>query len=731
MPPVPKWLLLLTGACNHYILNLETAQLFRKNNFKKHLHRKESTLRIAKWLVQHRKIIVFFYALAVAISLISAQHVKTNFDMSQYLPKETDSVKGIELNKAHFGQTTSARLLLPQTSLSEASLIKTKLEALSGIEKVIWLDDFTQIEQPTEIISQKLKENYYRDDRALFYIYFEEGDFSKVTAKALESIKSCVSDSLPNGEKAWLYGSPSANQEVVSSASSSGSRAGMILIPLVLIILLFATSSWIEPFLFLVNLGVVLILNQGTNIWIDPISFITQSMSVALLLAISMDYAIFLLHRFADARHEGLSVEDAMTRATVQSFSAIVASATTTIAGFAALLLMQFSIGFDMGLVFAKGITISLIATLTLMPALGVIFAPLIEKTHHASFMPSFLGFGRWIYKLRYISIVLVLLLAIPAFLAQQQNTYIYGGSAISEASSSVSAQSKLEIETIYGSYNPLILLIPSGQTQKEAKLIADLEGLSGVVQVHGLANQVDTRIPKALLPDQLTTSFEAGKFSRLIVVINTPEEGTVTFKLIDDIKEKAKLAYGDEVIITGNSASLYDIKSVSGHDQRLVNWVAIVAVMIIILLTFKSVVLPFILVLCIQVAIWINMSIPYFTSMPLSFVGMLMVGAIQLGATIDYAILLTGSYQQHLDTSNIKDAIINSIDDAGGSILTSGIVLTLSGLMIRLTSPVQTVREMGTLIGRGAFLSTLFVLIALPAFLAIYSQLKRSLNHD
>ena len=653
------------------------------------------------------------------------QFVVTNYELSHYLGKDMASVDALDVMKGEFGLPTSVRVMVSEVTLFQAKAMKDKIARIDGVDQIIWLDDYADIYQPIEQISNDAITSYYRDGHALFYVYFTESDFTEKTGAAIEEIERII------GENAYVFGSASSSQDVVNATEDSVASLTLLFIPILLIILLWSTTSWIEPVLFLMTLGVAILLNGGTNLLLGKVSFITQSMSTALMLAISMDYSIFLLHRFAEEREEGHSVELSMKHAIQKSFGSIVASSVTTIAGFTALLLMKFTIGADMGMVFAKGIIFSLLTTLFLLPALTILFSKVIDKTHHRSLIPSFKWIGRGVYKIRYISFVLVLIVIVPAFLGQQANTFSYGGSSISEEVGSKSYIAKQAIEAVYEPFNPIILLIPSGEPVKEALLLDQIKAISTVESVQSLGTLVDDKIPVDILPDTVQSNFISANYHRLIIALNTPDEGDLTFGTIDEIKRLSDEMFPNATKLAGQSVSLYDIKSVASKDNITVSLVAIVAVAMIIYLTFKSKLLPILLVLSIETAVFLNMSIPYFTGYKMSFIGMLVVSSLQLGATIDYAILMTSRYLERRLSHPPKEAMILAVDDAGGSVLTSGIVLTVAGYAIAMTSSVQTISEMGELIGRGAFLSIIMVFTLLPSVLVIFDKffIKRQLK--
>ena len=676
--------------------------------------------RLAMWIVKQRHKILVCFVVMLLLATYASRYVVTNFEMSKYLSDDMGSVKSLDIMKDEFGIPTSVRAMVKEVTTQDAAEMKAQIARVDGVDSVLWLDDVSDIYKPLDTIPTKAIEQYHKDGHAMFYIYFVESDFTQRTGAALTEIEKIIES---KSHEAYIFGTASSSQEVIKATDKSVSTLAMMFIPVIFIILLWSTTSWIEPFLFLLTLGAAILLNNGTNVLLGDVSFITKSMSTALQLAISMDYSIFLLHRFAEERAQGHNVELSMKNAISKSFSSILASSVTTIAGFMALLLMNFKIGTDMGLVFAKGITLSLATTLFLLPALTILFSKWIDKTHHRSLIPSMKGLGRVIYKIRYVSMFVVLIMIVPTFLGQHSNTFSYGGSSISEEVGTASYVAKQEIESVYGAFNPLILLVSADTPVKEKDLVAELEKLQAVEEIQNLTAIADDKIPVGVLPQLVQDQFVSDSYHRLIIPLNSGEEGDVTFEAVEAIKKTAQNYYGDRYALAGTSVSLYDIKEVADEDNLKVNLVAILAVGIIIYFTFKSKLLPFLLVLSIESAVFLNMSIPYFTGYEMNFIGMLVVSSLQLGATIDYAILLTSRYLERRHTHERKEAIVLAIDDAGGSILTSGIVLTVAGFIISATSSVQTVSEIGGLIGRGTLLSVLMVFVFLPSVLVIFDR--------
>lgn len=672
----------------------------------------------ARWIVRRRILIPILFLLAAAVAGVAALSVETNYEMTKYLAQDMPSQVGLRKVVDEYGVPTSVRAMVEDVSIAEGLEIKKALQEIPYIASVTWLDDATDLYVPVEMMDPALRDPFYRDGAALYFIDFQTTDYDTRTGEAVDAIRQMI------GDKGYIYGTASSSQEVRRSTEQSVGALIVIFLPVIALILVIATTSWLEPIIFLICLGFAILFNMGSNLLFGEVSFVTQSMASALQLAISMDYSIFLLHRFAEEKAKGLTPEEAMVRALKMSFSTITASAITTVAGFSALLLMKFKIGTDMGMVFAKGIVFSLLCALFLLPAVTILLSRWLDKTSHRPLIPRMLGLGKLVHRSRYFWIALLLILFVPALLGQQKSDFIYGGSSIAEEEGTATAIAKQKIEERFDAFNPVILLVPKGNVSAEAALQQELSASPNVSVVQSITALADPTLPEELLPGSMLTQFASATTRRMIIGLRSGEEGEETFTTIAWIHERATHHFGSDYHLTGLSAALYDIRSIAARDNGIVTLAGILAVAFVILWTFRSLLLPFLLVLCIEFAVVLNMSTPYFFDQPISFVGMLIVSALMLGATIDYAILYTSRYIERRATMCAKDSMIHAIDDAGGSILTSGIVLAVSGFTIRFTSDVQTVSEMGELIGRGAILSVFASLTVLPSLLLLCDRL-------
>lgn len=672
---------------------------------------------MADFIVKFRHMILIVFVVALVAAGMASLGVVTNYEMAKYLPREMQAVVGMDKVIEEFGVPTTVRVMIEDVSLAEAVSYKEKLRQASYVQSILWLDDAYDLFVPLEAMDRSAVEAFYKDGAAIFTVYLDNQDYSAETGIAIKEIKEII------GDRGYVFGGASSAQEVVSATEESVGRLILLFLPVVFIILVLSTSSFIEPVVFFITLGFAIALNTGSNLLFGEVSFVTHSMSAALQLAISMDYSIFLLHRFGEEKERGLSPVDAMKSAIKHSYATIVASAVTTIAGFLSLLLMQFKIGTDMGLVFGKGIIFSLLSAILLLPAITLMFSGLIDRTKHRSFMPRFSGLSKVVYHLRYLSVLFILIAVVPAVLAEQRTPYIYGGSGIAEEAGTYTYNAKTKIEERFGAFNPVIMLLPKDDKNALKRLCDELADYEHIGSVQSHISLADSKIPEELLPEMVREQFISENTYRIIIGLNTAEESDEAFEAIDWITNRAEYYFGDRYYLAGLTVTLSNIREIAWRDNLIVTIVAIVSVAIVVYATFRKFIIPILLLFCIESAVFMNMAVPYFTDASLVFVGKLIVSSLMLGATIDYAILLTSRYIEHRESMPKKEAFLKSVSGSTGSILTSALVLTISGFLIQATSKVQNVSAMGELIGRGAMFSAVVVILVLPALLYIFDR--------
>lgn len=667
--------------------------------------------RFVTFFLRHPVRVILFFILAAVISGICSLGVSTNYDFSDYLPENAQSTVGLHVFKEEFGENLpNTRVLYSGVSLPEALDMKESLEQIPGVLDVIWLDDIYDVNIPLSMDNQSVVSDYYRNQNALYTVTISK-DTQLDTVQAIRELL---------GEQGAISGSLVETADAMSSSAGEVPKIMMFAVPLVLIVLLLTTSSWIEPLLFLITIGIAILLNMGTNLIFGEISFVTATSAAILQFAVSMDYSIFLLHRFAEHRQTGLETKPAMVLAVKNAFSTVSASALTTIVGFWVLVFMKFKIGPDMGWVLAKGIAFSLFTVMIVLPALVLLSEKWIEKTKHKPVVRDVNKFARTLAKGQIVVLILVALLAVPAFLAQGKADFTFGASKFFSADTKV-GQEKALIETSFGKSNQMVLLVPKGSASIQADFSRDLEQLEYVTSVVSYANTVGNEIPTWLLSKAQLEQFFSENYSRVVVISNLDVEGSAVFSLIDQIRASAEGYYGESYHLLGESVSTYDMKVIISKDNTLVTWLAILGIGLIILITFRNLLLPVIMVMVIESAIWINLSVPYFMETKLVYIAFLILSSIQLGATVDYAILYSDRYMDFRRTLGKKEAIIHTTQATMTSIITSASILGIAGFCLGFVSTNYAISQIGILIGRGALLSAGAVLFALPALLHIF----------
>lgn len=497
----------------------------------------------------------------------------------------------------------------------------------------------------------------------------------------------------------------------------------LFVLPLVFLILILTTTSWFEPVLFLITIGVAIMLNRGTNLMFGTISFVTNAAGGILQLVVSMDYAIFILHRFVENRQAGEEVQDAMVDAVKQSVGSVLSSGLTTVSGFAALILMRFRIGPDMGWVMAKAIVLSLFSVLCFLPALTMISYKLIDKTQHRSFVPKFEKFSTAVLKVRVPVLTVFVLILIPCIWAQNNNSFYYGSSQVYSSEATQMGRDMNAIREEYGNSSALVLMVPTGDSKSEAKLGKELEDIERVTSVISYANTVGTMIPEEMIPEDLVSQLYSEDYSRYVVTVNMGEESKGWDKKVDEIRKTGEKYYGKETLLAGDLTSTEDLKTTITQDMTRVNILAIGFVFLILLFNFKSLFIPVLLTVVIEASIWINLAVPYFQHTTLHYIAYLIISSVQLGATIDYAILFTDRYLGKRKQSSRKQAAWETVKDCTISIFTSASILTIAGTILGIVSTNLVLSQLGTLVGRGATISFILVIFVLPTLLMLFDK--------
>ena len=673
--------------------------------------------RYTQFLLKHRiQVIVLFVAVAAVCAVLSGL-VGVNYKFADYLPGEAASTRAIDVMEEEYSQAVpNMRVLIHDVSIPEALEYKERLKAAEGVQEVNWLDDAVNIYEPLEMAPQKTVDEWYKDGNALFSVTVDEEKEDEAVAAVREII----------GDENCMSGSVVESVIAASDTAKDVQKIMLLVVPIIFLILLITTNSWFEPVLFMITIGVAILINMGTNMIFGTISFVTNAAGPVLQLAVSMDYSIFLLHRFEENRNLGLKAEEAMCAAVKQSVGSILSSGLTTVTGFLALVFMSFQIGPDLGWAMSKAIVFSLISVLCFLPALAITTYRLIDRTRHRPLVPGFGGFAGLVMKVRIPLLILTLLVVPVSWLAQNQNSFYYGGSEVYTSEATQLGRDTKAIRELYGTSNPVVLMVPRGSLEKEAAMNAELLELDYVTSVISYANSVGNSIPSDFVPSDTLSSLYSANYSRFILTLDTEEREADWDQKVNAIRNIGEKYYGNEIQYAGDLVSTEDLKTTITQDNLKVNLLAIGFVVCILLVNFKSISLPLILTLVIEASIWINLGLPYFSGNRLFYIGYLIISTVQLGATIDYAILFTDRYLEFRKEMPKKDAARQTLKACTLSILTSSLVLTLAGTILGQVSTNGVLSQLGTLIGRGAVLSFVLVIFVLPSLLILLDGLIR-----
>lgn len=663
------------------------------------------------WVVSNpKKLLIFFITLAVCGAILQ-NLVEVNYDMADYLPEDSHSTVSLDLMNEEFdGGIPNARVMVKNVSIAQALEYKEKLKNCEGVDAVIWLDDNISIYAPLEMADTDTVETYYKDNNALFTVTVNEDDLEDTVDRIREII----------GEENAMSGDAVSTAVATTGTVSEISKITAFAILAVLVILFLTTSSWAEPFVVLLGLGVAIMINSGSNLIFGEISFVTNAAGAILQLAVSLDYSVFLIHRYEECLLENDDRKEAMVDALCKSTSSIASSGLTTVIGFFALVFMHFGIGSDLGLALAKGVAISLITVFIFMPVLILSVYPLIQKSHHKNLMPSFRRFGKVVSHIMIPIALTFIIIAIPSFLASNSNSYYYGSSKIYGEDTKV-GQDAAAIEEAFGKNDTYVLLLPNKDVEAEQMLSDDLHEFPEIKSIISYVDTVGAEIPKEYLDEDTLSQLVSYNYNRMVLTVEADYEGRETFDLVERIRKTAEEYYPGSYYLAGEGVSTYDLMDTITQDTLKVNLIAIGAVFVVLLLTMKSVSLPVILVFAIEAAIWINIGIPYFADSVVMYIAYLIISSIQLGATVDYAILFTDRYKENRETMPKKQAIVETISMVATSILTSGSVLALVGFLLYYISSHGILSQLGLFVGRGALLSMTSVFFVLPGLLYMF----------
>ena len=665
-------------------------------------------------VVNHPKLILLCFSITFVICLICRPFIRVNYDMNDYLPSDSASTVALNtMDEEYEGGIPNARVMVQNISVLEALDYKARLQKVDGVTDVTWLDDVTDVTQPLEFIDTDTLETYYKDGDALFSVTIAED----------KRIEACDDIRVIIGEDNCMSGSAVSTAVATTSTVTEIPIIAAFGVFFALLVLILTTGSFAEPFIVLAGIGIAVIINAGSNLIFGEISFVTNAAGNILQLAVSLDYSVFLIHRFEECRKNNSDVKEAMVDALCGSTSSILSSGLTTVIGFLALCLMRFRIGPDLGIALAKGIVISLITVFLFMPVFILTTYKLLDKTKHRSFVPSFRKFSNVVFHLMIPFVCVFAILVVPSYLASNANSFYYGASHIFGEKTQLGSDTA-KIESVFGKNDTYVLMVPKDSTATCKELSDELHSLKQVKSILSYVDTVGGEIPEQYLDDATLSKLNSEHYTRMVLTVEADYEGDAAFSLVNNVRDIAEKYYPGEWLLAGEGVSTLDLRDTVTSDMVKVNLLAISAVFIVLLLTMKSISLPVLLVLGIETAVWINLSIPYFTDASIFYIAYLIISSIQLGATVDYAILFTDRYLEYRQTMPKRDAVKEVISTCTVSVMTSASVLTVVGFLLGAVSTHGLLAQLGMFLGKGTLCSLVIVLFVLPGLLYLFDGL-------
>ncbi|MBQ9708326.1 MAG: MMPL family transporter [Firmicutes bacterium] len=668
-------------------------------------------------LIRHRKLVLGIYLVLVFACAFLSTKVEINSDLTDYLPQDSDSTIALAEMESQFTENIpNARMMVSGITMEEAARLQGDIKNVDGVLSVSGIADKNLLGLSYAFIGESAVEDCYRDGHALYTLALD-------TEKRLDLLDdlSSLTDKEVNFSGSFVTGKTSQK----TSGPEIFKTVGIVIL-FAIVLFMLTMDSWVTPFVLIGTLLTAVVLNAGSNIIFGTISSVTNTAASVLQMGVSVDYFIIILHRYREYRDRGETSEESMVQALSKSGLSVLSSSLTTIIGFAALVFMRYRIGMDMGIVLSKGVIISLICAFTMLPCLILSLEGIMTKTQHKPLISTAYTLSKVSMRLRYPVMILFLALIIPVLMLQSQNNYYYGSSHFYSDDHPV-MQEKAEIDSVFGQKNTLVLLVPKGNTSSESQLAAELEQIPEMISVTSYTGTFGLNIPSQVLPEEFSSQLISRDYSRMVLVLDADDESEETFALLEEIKGLAQSHYDEKVHLVGGSASTADLKRVISKDSRKVNMIAVFAILMVLILSMRSFKLPVLLTLCIEGAIWISFAVSTVKGDWLFYIGYLIVSSILLGATVDYAILVTNRFLEFKERMETDSAIRESIAHSAVSVLTSGLILITAGVLLGIICSDQLMAQLGTLLARGTLTAILVVLFALPGLLKITSGMNLS----
>ncbi len=673
--------------------------------------------KLPKAVCRHKKIVLIITLLLLIPSLIGMKSTRINYDILVYLPEDIETIKGENILSDEFNMGGFSIIILDNMKSKDIEKLEKKIKNLDNVGKVISATDIFGTNIPIEMIPESAKDKIYKDKSTIMLVTFKEAISSDETMKTIEELRD-ITD-----QRCKISGMTATLIDTKELANSEIAIYVIIAVALCLIVLEIALDSFVTPLLLLLNIGIAILFNMGTNIFLGEISYITKAISAVLQLGVTMDFAIFLYHSYKAELKNEKDINEAMEYAIQKTFKAVLGSSLTTIAGFLALCSMSLTLGKDIGIVMAKGVLFGVISVVTILPALILQFNKLIEKTNHKEILPKFTHMKNFIMK-HYKAIILIFIIIIPIAIYTNNNTKVYYklDDSLPESLPSIAANNELK-EKFGLTSEAMILVDKNIEGYKINQMLNEIEQIDGIDFTMSYS-KIGTTLPKEVLSEDLKEIFMSDNYQMILVSSKYEIASNQLNKQINEINKIVK-KYDENGMFVGEGPLMKDLVEISDHDFNSVNTVSIAIIFIIMIFVLSSLSLPVILICVIEFAIFINMGCSFITNTTIPFIASIVIGTIQLGATIDYAILITTKYLDYRkEGSEKKEAIEKSLESSISSIIVSGLCFFGATFGVGAYSKIEMIGSLCTLMSRGAIISVIAVITVLPALLMIFDKL-------
>lgn len=675
-------------------------------------------IKFGKWIAKHKVLIVIISMLLLIPSFLGMAATRVNYDILSYLPESLETVEGQDIMVDEFGMGAFSMVVVEDMDLKDVAALKEKFQNVEHVKDVLWYDSVADLSIPVSMIPEKFKDGFFNGDATMMIALFDDTTSSDAAMEAVSDMRKIAN------EQCFISGMSGVVTDIKNLALEEMPIYVVIAACLSLLILLLAMDSLVIPVLFLLSVGLAVVYNLGTNIFFGEVCYITKSLTAVLQLGVTMDYSIFLLNSFEAYKKKYDSKDRAMAHAIADTFKSVAGSSVTTIAGFLALCVMTFALGRDMGIVMAKGVVIGVICCITTLPAMILVFDGVIEKTKHKPLVKSLDKASGFITKHYKVWLLVFLVMLYPAVYGNN-HTQIYYNIDKSLPATLDSNVSNEELKEDFDMSTVHMILLKNGLDSKEkTQMLDQIDKVDGVKWSLGMNSLIGPTFPESMIPSNIKKMLQSDNYEVQFVCSEYSSATDECNAQLDAIQKIVK-KYSPESMVIGEAPLMKDLQDTTNVDLQRVNILSMAAIFLIILFVFKSISLPFILLFVIEFAIFVNMAIPYYQGVTLPFVASIVIGAIQLGATVDYAILMTSNYQKqrHLGKTK-KESISIAHKFSMKSIIVSGCSFFAATFGVALYSKVDMIGAICTLLARGAVISTIVVLLVLPAMFMVFDPI-------